>query len=122
MESRNDLAVDFTNHSTTDFSCPGQFTVISIKLLVEQQKFANPMSLRKSRIDRFNFTLDTRVDLILSREIDVVGEGDVALLGPLGNDLEADADDRRQVRTSVTLNNCFGYERRELELVLDELG
>src|ERR1700726_4539045 len=117
----DDGGVFLVDDAATNFPGAGEFAVVGIELLVEQQEPGNPLRRRQRGIDGFDLLAQQRIDFRARGEVGVGGERDAVFLRPFRDDREPDADHRRQRIAAGAQYYRLGDVRREFQLVLDVL-
>ena len=79
------------------------------------------MCLWKSGVHHLDFVSDSIINLIPSREINVICERNTTLFCPLGNDIKTDADHCGQKRLLMTKHHHLGDKRGEFKFIFDKL-
>ena len=72
--------------AAADLSGAGQFAVVGVEFLVEQQEFGDALRRRQRGVDRFDLLAHQLVDFGARGEVGVGGKRDAVLLRPFGDD------------------------------------
>ena len=70
----DDIGVFFVDDAAADLSGAGQFAVIGVEFLVEQQEAGNALRRRQCRVDALDFLAQQRIDLGARGEVSVGSE------------------------------------------------
>src|SRR5439155_16836271 len=103
--------VFLVDDAAADFSRAGQFAVVGVEFLVEQQETGDALRRRQRGVDGFDFLAQQRVDFGTRGEVGVGGERDAVLLRPFRDGRVADADHGRELFAAGTEHYRFGDVR-----------
>src|SRR5690606_15072716 len=115
------------NEAAPDLAGTGQFVVVGVELLVQDQE-ASHLGRTQLRvlcqvgIDLFDAIANELEHFLLARQVGVAGVRQAATLGPVAHGLEVDVDEGTDFIAAVAKRHGFLDEGEELQLVLDVLG
>ena len=113
--------VETVNKTSAHLSCPGQFVIIGIQKLIEQDEFMDFHDLRQLIIDLPDLFQDQFLDGRLLGKIHVGRIGDHLPLRPVSGISEIDVDHGRQIGTPLAENHRLFDERAEFQAGFDKI-